>query len=173
MSDNFLFYSSWLDIIEQNYPDNIAMQNQLIHNIVLYGIRGVRDESVEKMFIQQAYVQIDSAKQKHEKRVEAGRKGGSISKGGGAPKGNQNAKSKTTSKQQANDNVNVKDKVNENTLSLTSDDVKEGVGTRLEAVPPPKGYKWSNNRIDECGDGKHYRVAQNLETGEKVLRRID
>lgn len=112
MNDNFLFYGSWLDIIESNYPDDINKQNELIRNIVFYGIRGIRNDTIEKMFTQQVFVQIDSAKTKHEKRVEAGRNGGKKSKGGGAPKGNQNAKRKTTSKQQANDNVN--DNVNDN-----------------------------------------------------------
>lgn len=101
--DNFLFYASWLEIIEQNYKDDIDMQRELIHNIVLYGIRGEENYKTEKMFMQQAFAQIDSAKDKHNKRVDAGRKGGKSGKGESKKRyGNKNA-----SKTQPNDNVNV------------------------------------------------------------------
>lgn len=113
MADNFLFYKSWWDIINQHIPDR-SRQNELIRAIVQYGIDGSMEFPEEVMFLQQAYAQIDSAKEKHDKRVEAGRKGGQKSRGGGAPKGNKNAKKKTTSKQQANENDNVNDNENEN-----------------------------------------------------------
>ena len=118
MNDSFVFYGSWLEIIENNYPDDITKQRELMHNIILYGIRGEANLSIEKMFMQQAYAQIDSAQEKHQRRVEAGRKGGQKSKGGGAPLGNQNAKRKTTSKQQAN--VNDNDNVNDNVISINN-----------------------------------------------------
>ena len=35
MRDSFVFYSSWLEIIENNYADDIAKQRVLIHNIIL------------------------------------------------------------------------------------------------------------------------------------------
>lgn len=113
MADNFLFYKSWWDIINQHIPGR-ERQNELIRAIVQYGIDGTREFPEEIMFLEQAYKQIDSAKDKHDKRVQAGRKGGQKSKGGGAPKGNQNAKKKTTSKQQANENDNVNENENEN-----------------------------------------------------------
>lgn len=137
MNDNFVFYKSWLDIIESNYPDDNETQKELIRNIVLYGIKGEKNISTEKMFLQQAFAQIDSAKSKHDKRVEAGRNGGKKSKGGGAPFGNQNAKQKTTSKQQANDNVNVNDNVNDNVININNiNDSAPNVCAPLNAAQP-------------------------------------
>ena len=110
MNDSFVFYSSWLEIIENNYADDIDKQRELIHNIILYGIKGERRDNVERMFMQQTYAQIDSAQSKHNKRVEAGRKGGKTGYGAAKARyGNKNA-----SKTQANDNVNDNVKVNEN-----------------------------------------------------------
>lgn len=147
MNDNFVFYKSWLDIIESNYPDDIEIQKELIRNIVLYGIKGEKNISTEKMFLQQAFAQIDSAKSKHDKRVEAGRNGGKKSKGGGAPFGNQNAKQKTTSKQQANDNVNVNDNVNDNVININNNNAPN-VCAPLNAAQP--SVRWEV-REDENG----------------------
>lgn len=148
MIDNFVFYKSWLDIIEANYPDDAEMQKELIYNIVIYGIKGIKNDSIEKMFTQQVFAQIDSAKSKHEKRVEAGRKGGQKSKGGGAPVGNQNAKTKTTSKQQANNNSNIHNHKNMNI------DIISAVGSRLDAEPPSQ--KKIERKIDkETGEVKY------------------
>lgn len=148
MIDNFVFYKSWLDIIEANYPEDTEKQKELIHNIVLYGIKGERNENIEKMFTQQVFAQIDLAKSKHEKRVEAGRKGGQKSKGGGAPAGNQNAKTKTTSKQQANNNSNIHNHKNMNI------DIISAVGSRLDAEPPSQ--KKIERKIDkETGEVKY------------------
>lgn len=141
MIDNFVFYKSWLDIIEANYPDDAERQKELIYNIVIYGIKGIKNDSIEKMFTQQVFAQIDLAKSKHEKRVEAGRKGGQKSKGGGAPVGNQNAKTKTTSKQQANNNSNIHNHKNMNI------DIISAVGSRLDAEPPSQ--KKIERKIDE------------------------
>ena len=114
MSDSFVFYSSWLEIIENNYADNIAKQRELIHNIILYGIKGERRDNVERMFMQQTYAQIDSAQSKHNKRVEAGRKGGKTGYGAAKARyGNKNA-SKTQANDNVNDNVNVNDNDNVN-----------------------------------------------------------
>lgn len=156
MVDNFVFYKSWLDIIEDNYPDDIGKQMELIHNIVLYGIRGERNETVEKMFTQQVFAQIDMAKTKHEKRSAAGKKGGQVSKGGGAPKGNQNAKSKTTSKQQANNNSNINMNNNKHiNIDISAD------GSRLDAEPPSQEEeKKLVKKINE-GTGEIYYVYAN------------
>lgn len=114
MNDSFVFYSSWLEIIENNYADNIAKQRELIHNIILYGIKGERHDNVERMFMQQTYAQIDSAQSKHNKRVEAGRKGGKTGYGAAKARyGNKNA-SKTQANDNVNDNVNVNDNDNVN-----------------------------------------------------------
>ncbi len=114
MNDSFVFYSSWLEIIENNYADNIAKQRELIHNIILYGIKGERRDNVERMFMQQTYAQIDSAQSKHNKRVEAGRKGGKTGYGAAKARyGNKNA-SKTQANDNVNDNVNVNDNDNVN-----------------------------------------------------------
>ena len=114
MNDSFVFYGSWLEIIENNYADNIAKQRELIHNIILYGIKGERRDNVERMFMQQTYAQIDSAQSKHNKRVEAGRKGGKTGYGAAKARyGNKNA-SKTQANDNVNDNVNVNDNDNVN-----------------------------------------------------------
>lgn len=149
MIDNFVFYAKWLDIIEDNYTD-LETVKELIYRIVLYGIRGERNEELEKMFMQNVFSQIDSAKAKHEKRVEAGRKGGTKSKGGGAPKGNQNAKSKTTSKQQANNSKN--NSINKNTIVLTNNNSVSG--SRLNGEPSTQ--KKIERKIDkETGEVKY------------------
>ena len=114
MRDSFVFYSSWLEIIENNYADDIDKQRELIHNIILYGIKGERRDNVERMFMQQTYAQIDSAQSKHNKRVEAGRKGGKTGYGAAKARyGNKNA-SKTQANDNVNDNVNVNDNDNVN-----------------------------------------------------------
>lgn len=114
MNDSFVFYSSWLEIIENNYADDIGKQRELIHNIILYGIKGERRDNVERMFMQQTYAQIDSAQSKHNKRVEAGRKGGKTGYGAAKARyGNKNA-SKTQANDNVNDNVNVNDNDNVN-----------------------------------------------------------
>lgn len=177
MNDSFVFYKSWLEIIESNYANDIGKQRELMHNIILYGIKGEQHDDVERMFLQQAFKQIDSAQEKHNRRVEAGRKGGRISRGGGAPKGNKNNASgrnqhsgkRTTSIQQANDNVNVNDNDNDNVINFTVND--SVVGTQLEAVPPPQGWEWITKVVEN--DGEHYRRARNLTTGEKEVIRLD
>ena len=114
MNDSFVFYKSWLEIIEGNYANDIGKQRELIHNIILYGIKGERRDNVERMFMQQTYAQIDSAQFKHNKRVEAGRKGGKTGYGAAKARyGNKNA-SKTQANDNVNDNVNVNDNDNVN-----------------------------------------------------------
>ena len=114
MNDSFVFYKSWLEIIEGNYANDIGKQRELIHNIILYGIKGERRDNVERMFMQQTYAQIDSAQSKHNKRVEAGRKGGKTGYGAAKARyGNKNA-SKTQANDNVNDNVNVNDNDNVN-----------------------------------------------------------
>lgn len=165
MNDSFVFYSSWLEIIENNYADDIDKQRELIHNIIIYGIKGERRDNVERMFIQQTYAQIDSAQSKHNKRVEAGRKGGKSGYGTTKARyGNKNA-----SKTQANDNVNKNDNENDNSYLLTVN--KASDGTRLEAVPPPRGWEW-NSKIVANGKN-HYRRCINKETGEDKVVQLD
>lgn len=90
MNENFVFYASWLEIIMSNYADDVEMQKEIAFNILQYGILGERNETVEKMFMQQVFAQIDSAKAKHEKRVKAGRSGGLAGKGVSRNQGNKN-----------------------------------------------------------------------------------
>lgn len=165
ITDNFVFYKSWLDIIKSNYPDDINTQSEIIRNIVLYGIDGERNEGTEKMFLQQVFIQIDAAKSKHDKRVLAGRNGGKASKGGGAPKGNQNAKNygapsgnqnarkQTTSKQQANAskqqaNNNINNNINNNN-NIGIDIDTPAVCAPLKAAQP--SVRWEVEQ-DENGN---------------------
>lgn len=165
MRDSFVFYSSWLEIIENNYADDIDRQRELLHNIILYGIKGEKCDSPERMFVQQVYAQIDSAQAKHDKRVEAGRKGGKTGSGTAKARyGNKNA-----SKTQANDNVKVNENVNDNSYLPTVN--KASDGTRLEAVPPPRGWEW-NSKIVANGKN-HYRRCINKETGEDKVIQLD
>lgn len=114
MSDSFVFYKSWLEIIESNYANDIGKQRELIHNIILYGIKGEQHDDIERMFLQQAFKQIDSAQEKHNRRVEAGRKGGKSGTGNAKKRyGNKNA-SKTQANDNVNDNVNVNVNDNDN-----------------------------------------------------------
>lgn len=156
MRDSFVFYGSWLKIIESNYADDINKQRELIHSIILYGIKDEVHDDVERMFLQQSFAQIDAAQKKHQKRVDAGRKGGASGSGKAKARyGNKNA-----SKTQANDNVN--DNVN---LHIAD------VGTRLNAVPPPQGWEWTSKVVESCSE--HYRKAINTETGESKVFRLD
>lgn len=165
MSDSFVFYKSWLEIIEGNYANDIGKQRELIHNIILYGIKGEQHDDVERMFLQQAFKQIDSAQEKHNRRVEAGRKGGKSGTGNAKKRyGNKNA-----SKTQANDNVNVNDNDNDNVINFTVND--SVVGTRLDAVPPPQGFEWCT-KIVENGRN-HYRKCINKITGEERVIQLD
>ena len=137
MPDSFVFYISWLENIKAEYPDDIDTQNKLIRRIVDYGLLGIEDFSTERMFMRSTYAQIDSAQTKHQKRVEAGRKGGQNGKGVSRNHGNDNAKKKNNSKTKANDNVNDNVNVNDN----DNDNVNlhySAVGSRLEAEPPPQ-----------------------------------
>lgn len=118
---NFVFYLSWMRIIDEEYKDEQVKKN-LVYAIVRYGLFGEKKYPCERLFLKQAFAQIDSAKALWSARVEAGRKGGLKGKGG-APKGNKNAsKQKQTkannskTKHNENDNENV----NENTHSHDS-----------------------------------------------------
>ena len=105
---NFVFYKSWFDIITEQVQDR-AKQNELFRAIIEHGITGAAEFPSEVMFLKQAYVQIDSAKAKHQKRVEAGRKGGKAGRGKAKARyGNKNA-SKTQPNDNDNDNVNTND----------------------------------------------------------------
>lgn len=135
MPDKFLFYRSFAEIIEQ-IPE-AETQLKFYKALVNYGLEGIKTEFEYpfSLLFEQMCASISSAQQKHEKRVEAGRKGGQASKGGGAPKGNQNAKDKnnkqTTSKQQANNNSNINMNNNKNiNIDISAD------GSRLDADPP-------------------------------------
>lgn len=144
MNDSFVFYKSWLEIIEGNYANDIGKQRELIHNIILYGIKGEQHDDVERMFLQQAFKQIDSAQEKHNRRVEAGRKGGKSGTGNAKRRyGNKNA-----SKTQANDNVN--DNVNENdNYHLHSVNEAPAVCAPLDAAQP--SVRWEVEQ-DENGN---------------------
>lgn len=144
MNDSFVFYKSWLEIIESNYTNDIGKQRELMHNIILYGIKGEQHDDVERMFLQQAFKQIDSAQEKHNRRVEAGRKGGKSGTGNAKKRyGNKNA-----SKTQANDNVN--DNVNENdNYHLHSVNEAPAVCAPLNAAQP--SARWEVEQ-DENGN---------------------
>lgn len=122
MADNFIFYKSWLDVI-QKYR-TVEEQKEIIYAIVQYGILGERNPIIIPEFMEQTFAQIDSAKDKHDKRVSAGKKGGQSGKGSlKARVGNKNA-SKTqanASKTQANENENVNENENENNILIEND----------------------------------------------------
>lgn len=140
MPDSFVFYISWLDNIKAEYPDDIDTQNKLIRRIVDYGLFGAEDFSTERMFMRDVYKQIDIAQEKHNKRVEAGRKGGQSGKGVSRNQGNSNAKTKANnSKSIANVNVNENVNVNDNFHFLNVNEC--AVGSRLNAEPPPRRLK--------------------------------
>lgn len=128
---NMLFYSSWLDIIEKAPGSDIDKY----HLILSLLKKGLRDEEIPtdiplySMFQEQAFAQIDSAQEKHERRVEAGRKGGQNGSGDSKRRlGNKNA-----SKTQANENVNVNVNVNDNDKDIniiaSPIDLLEGQGS--------------------------------------------
>lgn len=68
-----------------------------------------------------------------------------------------------------NDNVNGNVNVNDN-YQLTNIN-KASDGTRLEAVPPPRGWEW-NSKIVANGKN-HYRRCINKETGEDKVIQLD
>lgn len=134
MSESFVFYISWLNNIKSSYPDDINTQDKLIRRIIDYGLYGEKDLSIERMFMQGVYDQIDKAQDKHNRRVEAGRKGGQSGKGISRNQGNSNAKKKNNSKTIANVNVNENDNINVNSHLHTVNDSADG--SRLNAEPP-------------------------------------
>ena len=117
-----LFYASWYDLINQ-YIEDDSEKYQMINSIIVYGLTGEKLNAKNpalRMFQDQVFAQIDSAWDKYEKCVEAGRKGGKAGKGASKARfGNKNA-SKTqadTSETQANKNMNI----NKNILNPSSD----------------------------------------------------
>lgn len=158
MPDKFLFYRSFAEIIEQ-IPEAEA-QLKFYKALVNYGLEGIKTEFEYpfSLLFEQMCASISSAQQKHEKRVEAGRKGGQASKGGGAPKGNQNAKNKnnkqTTSKQQANNNINNNINKNNNIgIDIVDDNINTSAPTvcaPLKAAQPSVRVTWETVQ-DEDG----------------------
>ena len=143
---SFLFYESWLRLIDEEYSDP-KIRQELISAIVRYGVDGVKSFPCERMFLKQVFVQIDSAKEKWENLVsarrEAGKKGGRASGEVKARYGNKNA-SKTQANankrnHNENDNVNVNDNDNDNdnshstNTSYSSNDALVG-STTLEEL---------------------------------------
>lgn len=119
---NFVFYLSWLQNIEEEYKDE-QIRKDLVYAIVRYGLYGEKKFPCEKLFLKQAFSQIDSAKAIWAARVEAGKKGGSAKGASKARIGNQNASKRkqtqtNTSKTQHNENDN--ENVNENIHSHDS-----------------------------------------------------
>lgn len=115
---NMLFYASWYDIVQECVADD-KDKLIIIDSLLRYGLKGEKvniNKDYLKMFQKQAFAQIDSAQEKHNKRVEAGRKGGIAGKGTTRNVGNVNAKKKNNSETKANENENdnVNDNVNEN-----------------------------------------------------------
>lgn len=155
MADSFVFYRSFAENIEK-IPD-ADTQLKFYKAIVVFGLDDVKTnfEYPFDLLFDQMCASISSAKAKHEKRVEAGKKGGKASKGGGAPKGNKNAKSKnnkqTTSKQQAKvskqqANVNGNDNVN-GVITINMDNDLPPACAPLNAAQP--SVKWEVIRDDD------------------------
>lgn len=144
MADNFLFYKSWWDIIKRHIADE-SKQNEMLRAIVQYGIDGTREFPSEIMFLEQTYVQIDSAKSKHDKRVEAGRRGGKAGVGKAKARyGNKNA-----SKTQPNENENENDNenVNENIILITDSSHTHLEDEMLESYE--KSNRWEDIDFDD------------------------
>lgn len=144
---SFLFYESWLRLIDEEYQDPKTRQ-ELISAIVRYGVDGVKSFPCERMFLKQVFVQIDSAKEKWENLVsarrEAGKKGGKASGTVKARYGNKNA-SKTQANankrnHNENENVNVNDNDNDNdnshstNTSYSTNDIPPVGPTTLEEL---------------------------------------
>lgn len=173
MSDSFVFYRSFEEIIEQ-IPD-ADTQLKMYKALAAYGLDGKEPELPYplNLVFMQMQASISGAKRRYEKQTTYGRKGGAPkgnqnAKNHGAPKGNQNAKKQTkTNNLNVNDNVNDNDNVNVN----VNDNISVSAGTRLDAVPPPQGWEWITKVVEN--DGEHYRRARNLTTGEKEVIRLD
>ena len=117
---NFVFYLSWMNVIDEEYEDE-QIKKDLVYSIVRYGLLGEKQFPCERLFLKQAFAQIDSAKEIWSARVEAGRKGGLKGKGG-APRGNQNASKQKQTKAnntKTKHNENENENVNDNTHSHT------------------------------------------------------
>lgn len=131
MNDSFVFYRSWLEIIEQEYTD-AETREKLVYAIVMYGVVGKKTYPAEKMFLKQCYAQIDSAIARHEKAVVNGKKGG-------APKGNKNAskgqKQAEVDLEQPNENDNSNDNENDN----SNDNSNENINNSIRSGSPSYG----------------------------------
>lgn len=136
--ESFVFYKSWVDIIEKKYGNKPDIKKKLYLAIIQYGIRKEATYPAEDMFLMQVYAQIDSAHAKHDARVEAGRKGGQNGKGDAKarPK-NKNASKRKQTQPNVNDNVNANVNANDNIINTSP-----GIGPSDEAQPVDDDYDW-------------------------------
>lgn len=77
MVNNFVFYSNWLDSIQE--LENKSQQNELLRVIVDYGVYGdfqKSEDAVVNALFTMIKPQIDSAKMKYQAKIEGGKNSG-------------------------------------------------------------------------------------------------
>lgn len=159
MSDSFVFYRSFEEVIEQ-IPE-AETQLAMYKALAAYGLDGKEPElpyPLNLVFIQMQ-ASISGAKRRYEKQTTNGRKGGAPkgnqnAKNHGAPRGNQNAK-----KQTKTNNLNVNDNVNDNVNVNDNDNVNlhivPAVCAPLDAAQP--SVRWEV-RQDENGETRFVKI---------------
>lgn len=116
--NSFLFYRSFYNII--NMLPSEDDQNKMLRALVKLGLDDVIDDTLPlemRMVLTQMQESIRGAKNRYDRAVENGKRGG-------APRGNQNARKDKNNQNNpnvnVNDLVNINDKVNDKNTSSDS-----------------------------------------------------
>ena len=132
--DSFVFYRSFYNVIQMLPKEENRIRMLLA--VVKLGLEDVIDEDLPlemRMALTQMQASIKGAKDRHDRAVENGKKGG-------APKGNQNARKGKNNQ----NNPNVNDNVNAN----ANDNVNDNVNIVSSDMAIPDGGQSSDDPIE-------------------------
>ena len=200
MRDSFVFYKSFLTSISLLPASKRLEAYEGLARCSLGEITPDELKYPVNALVAQMIASVKAAQDRHDKAEEDGKKGGRPRKGVDqeeaealfAELGTWSAvaekldvsentllkarrvweaqKRKNLKNLNVNDNVNGNVNVNDN-YQLTNINNKASDGTRLEAVPPPRGYEWSGDVFTIRGT--HYRECIRKETGEEKVVQLD
>lgn len=195
MRDSFVFYHSYRDAAKMLSETDRLIFYDAITDYALDGVDPHLLGAVGAVFAI-AKQNIDSSAQRYEKAVESGKQGGRprkwvdreeaeqlytelkswdkvADKLGVARETLRKARAVWNAQKPKNLTDNYTDTVTDTVTVTVSDNInnKASDGTRLEAVPPPRGWEW-NSKIVANGKN-HYRRCINKETGEDKVVQLD
>lgn len=140
--DSFVFYRSFLDVAKM--LKNKRDQTKMLLAIIELGLEDTISDDLPlemRMSLTQMQASINGAKNRHDRAVINGKKGG-------APKGNKNAAKKKNNQNNLNSNDNVNVNVNENDNDIIINDNVEtssGMAPLEEGQPSDDDkYPWEN-----------------------------